>query len=351
MQYIDYYKVLGIERSASQQEVNKAFRKLARKYHPDVNKDAGAEDRFKEVNEAYEVLKDPEKRKRYDALGANWKAGDAFQAPPGFEGMHFNFGGGRGGGFRSSGGGFSDFFSSMFAGMNGGGAAGMNGAFDINDLFGHGGAGASGRRPARGQNLRTDLTVSLEDAFHGAKKNISLQHSDGRTRQYDIGIPKGIRDGQSIRLAGEGGNGAGAAGDLLITVKLAPHPQFTPKGDDLETTVPLAPYQAALGGAVRIPTLDGEVEMTLPPGVSSGARLRLKERGWPTKSGGHGDLYAIIKIVPAQNPHGRRARALRTIARSGGRRRVGFHPKPHSVMLERGCDGLAASCMCDQSAG
>ncbi len=293
MKYIDYYKLLGVSRTAGKEEINKAFRKLARKYHPDVNKDPGAEDKFKELNEAYEVLKNPEKRKRYDALGADWKNGQSFRPPPGFE-QSFHFGGGRGGmGGMGGMGGFSDFFNTIF-GDQAGGMGGQAGGFDLNDLFGQAGRR---RKPARGADIGADLTVSLEDAYHGNPKRVSFESSGGETKTYTLSIPKGIESGKKIRLAGEGANGSGPAGDLLITIHVAPHPVFERHGANLEMDLPVTPWEAALGATVTVQTLDGPVEMTLPAGSSSGRRMRLKGRGMPKAGGESGDLFARVRIL------------------------------------------------------
>lgn len=302
MEYIDYYKVLGVDRSATKAEIATAYKKLARQYHPDLNKDPGAEDQFKVVNEANEVLKDPETRKRYDTLGANWKHGAPFEAPPGWGpgggGVHFDFGGGRGGGF---GGGNSDFFESLFGG--GGGRRGQSfggggGGFNISDLFGGGGPGFGGgpRPPARGQDVESTFNIKLDDAYTGSKKSIELSGPAGLKR-YDVKIPQGVRDGERIRLSGQGMPGQGGQGDLYIALKIEPHPQFRVEGKDLHTVVEVPTWDLALGCQLPVPTLDGEVKMTLPPGQSSGQRLRLKGKGMPRRGEGKGDLYAELKVV------------------------------------------------------
>lgn len=307
MEYIDYYKVLGLSRGASQDEISKAYKKLARKYHPDLNKSAGAETKFKSLNEAYEVLKDPETRKRYDTLGANWKHGAPFEPPPGFENVKFDFGGnGFSGGF---GGGFSDFFEAFFSRNRGAGRSqnarrqGFH-TGDLGDLFGgHFGTGKepSGHEATKGQDLESAVTITLEDSYHGARKSIELQSAAGAKR-YEIKIPKGVRDGERIRLPGQGVQRRGrSAGDLYLTVRLLPHARFHLDGDDLVTTVPIQVWDAALGGRIPVPTLDGDVQMVLPPGQSSGQRLRLRGKGFPKRGGGHGDLYAELKLVVPQS--------------------------------------------------
>jgi curved DNA-binding protein len=300
MKYVDYYKVLGVDRSATTQEISRAYKKLARKYHPDLNKSAGAEAKFKDLNEANEVLKNPETRKRYDTLGANWKHGAPFEGPPGWE-VHQT---GPGGGGL---GGFSDFFEAFFGGRAGGRAGGRGfgggggaGGFDLNDLFGGAGTfrGGGGRASSPGQDMESTLTIELEDAYHGSKKTVELAGPSG-ARRYEVKIPKGIREGERIRLAGQGtpGRGQGRGGDLYLTVHLAPHPTFREEGDDLLVAVPVSAWDAALGCRVRVPTLDGEVHMAVPPGQSSGQRLRLRGKGMPRRGGGHGDLFAELKIT------------------------------------------------------
>jgi curved DNA-binding protein len=276
----DYYEVLGVPRGASEEEIRAAYRKLARTYHPDVNHEPGAEDRFKEISEAYEVLRDPEKRDRYDRLGANWKAGEDVSGAEGFGG----FGGGQGG-FGDvrvefgDGNGFSDFFESLF-----------------------GGRGAGARRTAgfegfatRGGDQEATLEISLQEAARGGRRKISL----GDGRDYEVEIPAGVRDGQRIRLAGEGGRGAGngPAGDLFLRVRVKPDRRFRVDGGDLHVDLPVAPWEAALGATVEVRTLDGTARVKVPPGSSSGRRLRLRGEGMPGPGKGRGDLYATIKIV------------------------------------------------------
>lgn len=297
MQYVDYYKTLGVNRSATAEEITKAYKQLARKFHPDLNKEKGAEDKFKEVNEAYEVLKDADKRKRYDALGANWKHGVPFEPPPGYGGggVHMDFGGS----------GFSDFFESLFGGVPGGGrrrsrGRGNGGGVNMNDLFG----GATGDGQRQGQrhgqgDIESRLTISLDDVYHGAKKTIELAGGHGGNKRYEVKIPKGIRHGERIRLGGQGVPGTG--GDLYIEVNIAPHEQYKVEGDDLVTPISVPAWDAALGAKVRVPTFDGDVQMTIPSGISSGQKLRLRGKGLPRRSGGHGDLFAEIRVtIPAQ---------------------------------------------------
>jgi curved DNA-binding protein len=298
----DYYDILGVARTASQAEIQRAYRKLARKYHPDVNKERSAEEKFKQINEAYEVLKDPDKRKKYDALGPNWQAGQEFTPPPGWEGAPFEFrrrprgmGGFDFGRFRSSQG-FSDFFEMLFGEELGGFTRGPWTTRPETDDW-----------SLRGQDHEAEITITLEEAYRGASKAITLQTvetgPDGAPRQkskhYDVKIPVGVTEGARIRLAGQGGTGSGAgqAGDVFLRVHIAPHPVFHLEGHDLSVTVPITPWEAALGAKVDVPTLDGPVKMTLPPGTQSGQRLRIRGKGLPKGKGGQGDLYAMVQIA------------------------------------------------------
>jgi len=286
MEFKDYYGVMGVARDATQDEIKRAYRKLARKYHPDVSKEADAEARFKELGEAYEVLRDPEKRAAYDQLGANWKAGQEFRPPPDWD-AGFEFSGGyRGGGA------FSDFFESLF------GRAGARHA---------GGPGFS----ARGEDHHARILIDLEDAFHGATRTITLHapqldgqgHVRTRERTLNVRIPRGIRQGQHIRLAGQGtpGFGGGGAGDLYLDVEFRPHRLYRVDGRDLYLDLPLAPWEAALGARVKVPTPEGVVDLTIPAGTKAGRKLRLKGRGIPGKP--PGDLYVVLQIAlpPAES--------------------------------------------------
>jgi curved DNA-binding protein len=273
----DYYEILGVPRGAGDEEIRSAYRKLAREYHPDVNSDPGAEDRFKEVSEAYEVLRDPEKREKYERLGANWKAGEDVSGASGFGGGFGGggFGGGDGQGF-GDGAGFSDFFESFF-----GGRRGASGGFEGFSM--------------RGGDQEATIEVTLEEAARGGKKKISL--ADGR--DFEVQIPPGVRDGQKIRLAGQGGEGAsgGPAGDLYLRVRIKRHPRFRREDDDLVVEIPVAPWEAALGATVPVPTLKGSAKVKVPAGSSSGRRLRLRGEGMPGPGGRKGDLYASVRIV------------------------------------------------------
>lgn len=308
----DYYETLGVDRDASQDEIQRAYKKLARKYHPDVSDDPDAEDKFKAINEAYEVLKDPEKRKKYDKLGQNWKEGDRFQPPPGWDdNVRVNMGG-QGfedifGGAAGAGGGFSDFFESMFGQQPG---RGRGGRTRQRQSWGHSPFQQQRREPVsrKGRSHEVEFPVTLKDLYDCAEKRITLpieyRDAQGRTHQetkkYKVKIPRGTTDGSTIRLKGQGepGSGGGEAGDLLLKVNVAPHPLFEVDGVDLYTDIDLAPWEAALGTEVFVPTLDGRVRMQVPAGASSGQKLRLRGKGLPkSKSGERGDLYVEIQIA------------------------------------------------------
>jgi curved DNA-binding protein len=309
VKFQDYYQILGVSRDASQEEIQRAYRKLARQYHPDVNKEPGAEERFKQIGEAYAVLRDPETRKKYDQLGAHWKAGDEFRPPPGWQPGGRPRGGRGGGSVRVEGfdfgdlGGFSDFFETLF-GSGSPFASRMGGMGDFGEsMRGRAGGGRAAAR--RGETHEAEITISLEDAYRGGTRRLSLQSTDeaGRTttRTYDVRIPPGVTEGSVIRLAGQGGPGTGGAGagDLLLRVHLAPHPRFRVSGHDLHTTLAVTPAEAALGAKVPVQTLDGEVLVTVPAGSQSGQKLRLRGKGLPKRSGsdGHGDLIAELRIM------------------------------------------------------
>ena len=294
VQFRDYYETLGVSKTATDDEIKRAFRKLARKYHPDVNKDkASAEEKFKQLNEAYEVLGDPEKRKKYDELGANWNQPGGFQPPPGWDtqqpgGGFRRYGSGDGGvEFEFGGTGFSDFFEAFFGG--GRSQAGFGG-------------GSFGQRPMgveRGSDVEADIMVTLEEALHGSKRTVSLRRSDSnKVETYQVKIPKGVHEGQRIRLAGQGeaGAGGGKSGDLFLRVRLARHPDFTVEGSDLIHEVKIEPWQAVLGGELQVPTPEGSARLKLPAGTQPGQRFRLREHGLPTAAGPRGNLYVIPQI-------------------------------------------------------
>jgi curved DNA-binding protein len=322
MEFRDYYKILGVERSATADQIKTAYRRLARKYHPDVSKEPNAEARFKEMQEAYEVLRDPEKRAGYDQLGSDWKSGQPFRPPPDW-GSGFEFSGrpaGAGGPGRryagraaggSSGGeeDFSDFFSSLFGG-------------------GSPFAGAAGRAGGRDHHARIEIT--LEEAYRGAPRMLELKRPEAkpdgsielRSHTVRVAIPPGVTEGQLIRLAGQGqpASDGGSAGDLYLEVHILPHRRFALENRDVTITFPVAPWEAALGASVTVPTLGGPVEMRIPPGAQSGQKLRLRGRGLPSQP--PGDEYVQLKVVlpPADTPQ---AKALYEEMRS----KLNFDPR------------------------
>ena len=288
MEFKDYYKIMRVEKGANQDVIKRAYRKLARKYHPDVSKEPDAEKKFKEVGEAYEVLKDPEKRAAYDRLGTDWKAGQEFRPPPDWDaGFEFS-----GGGFTvDDSSAFSDFFKSLFG-------QGIPGGF----------AGAQRAGPqfrARGEDHYAKVMIDLEDAFHGATRTITLRppeldargHVITHERTLNVRIPKGVKQGQQIRLAGQGspGMGGGGAGDLYLKVEFKSHPLYRIEGRDLYLELPVAPWEAALGAKVKVPTPAGIIKLKISVDSTSGRKLRLKGRGIPGKP--PGDFYAILRIA------------------------------------------------------
>ena len=292
VQFRDYYETLGVSKTANEDEIRSAFRKLARKYHPDVAKDKKtAEEKFKQINEAYEVLSDPEKRRKYDQLGEDWNQPGGFQPPPQWGGGQpggFGGGGGEDGGveFEFGGTGFSDFFEAFFGGGRG------RSAF--------GGFGQRETMAERGNDVEADIMVTLEEALHGSTRQVSLRRAGSKkTETYQVKIPRGVREGQRIRLAGQGeaGERGGKSGDLFLRVRLARHPDFSVEGSDLVHEVKIAPWQAVLGDHLSVPTLEGNARLKLPPGTQGGQRFRLRERGLPGVSGQRGDLYVVMQIA------------------------------------------------------
>ena len=294
VQYKDYYQVLGVPRGASAEDIRKAFRKLARQYHPDVAKDKKvAEEKFKEINEANEVLSDPDKRQRYDQLGANWKQGADFRPPPGAQGRARRP---RGAGqppdeeFHFGGTGFSDFFEQMF----GAGRDSRAGGSPFGERAGE------YEMQARGQDLEADLLITLDELLRGSVRSLTLRrgNDDARPETLQVKIPAGVREGQQLRLAGRGhpGSGGGPAGDLLLRVRYAKHPDFRVEHDELYCDVDLAPWEAVLGATISIRTLDGPVQIRIPAGTQTGHRLRLRGRGMPLINDGRGDLYCVIRL-------------------------------------------------------
>ncbi len=293
MDFKDYYTIMGVERDATQDEIKRAYRKLARKYHPDVSKESDAEARFKEVGEAYEVLKDPEKRAAYDQLGANWQAGQDFNPPPDWDaGFEFS-GGGYTAGDASA---YSDFFESLFG-------------REFHSAHTGGGRQRHGFQ-ARGEDHHAKILIDIEDAFRGAERRITLQapevdaqgHVTTRKHTLNVKIPKGVKQGQKIRLAGQGspGFGGGPAGDLYLEIDFNPHSIYRVEGRDLYLELPVAPWEAALGATVKAPTPGGVVDLKIPAGMSGGKKMRLKGRGIPGKP--PGDIYVTPRItVPPAN--------------------------------------------------
>ena len=305
----DYYDSLGVGRSASEKEIKTAYRKLARKWHPDLQPDkdkAAAEEKFKQINEAYEVLSDQEKRAKYDRLGANWREGQDFQPPPDMDGFHFHTG-------TAGESGFSDFFDMLF---------GNAGAFSRASRSGPTSRYGRHRGPVQGQDVESELAVTLEEAYRGGEKTLQLSAREGcnacsgaghdnngicsrcggaglvnNSKALVVRIPPGIREGGRIRLKGQGGEGleGGERGDLYLKVRYQPHPYFRVQGDDLEIEITLRPEQAVLGAQITAPTLDGQVSIRVPAGTRAGKRLRLREKGLPRKSG-RGDEYVRVKI-------------------------------------------------------
>jgi curved DNA-binding protein len=304
MDYKDYYQTLGVERTASQDEIKRAYRKMARKYHPDVSKEPKAEEKFKEVQEAHEVLKNAEKRAAYDQLGANWKSGQDFRPPPdwdkGFEhsAQHHGKEGTQFDGSQFNDPRFSDFFASMFGAQS---------------QFG----GGTHQGQASGQDHVARIDIDLEDAYRGGSHTIELKSpeltADGhvvvKPRKLRVTIPAGVIEGQQIRLAGQGSPSmsGGRAGDLYLEVSFRPHAVYSVQGRDLTMTLPLAPWEAALGASVTVPTLGGSVEMRIPANAKAGQKMRLKGRGLPGPNNSAGDQYILLKIVlpPSDSPRAR----------------------------------------------
>jgi curved DNA-binding protein len=318
LEFRDYYRVLGVDRRADEKAIKSAYRKLARKHHPDVAKGKDNEEKFKEVAEAYEVLSDPDKRRRYDSLGPDWQRHAAQE------------GGGPGAGFRveygeaGESGDFSDFFRTIFGDL-GSRPASRGGRGDrgssVEDLFR--GTHRGGARSSRGGDVEASIEISLDDAFHGARKSLTLEseepcatcrgsgHVEGQAcqacrgggwqrarRTLDVKIPAGVKTGQRVRISGEGGEGVRGRGDLFLLVTVASHPIFERRGDDVHVTLPITAPEAALGASVEVPTLGGKVSMKIPPATSSGRTFRLPGYGMPRlKGSGGGDQFVITKIV------------------------------------------------------
>lgn len=328
MKFQDYYSTLGVPKTADDATIKKAYRKLAREYHPDVNKASGAEAKFKQISEAYEVLGDPAKRKKYDSLGQDWRGGQDFNAPPGggfryqssrggaqgnpFAGFNFNQG-------MDGSSGFSDFFESLFGGAS----------------FGGGPGGRSSKRrpsqPGRGIDHESEITVSLEDACSGAVRSITLTSEDENgepvKNSFELKLPRGTADGAKIRVPGKGGSGrhGGQSGDLFLRVHIAPNPLFRVNGRDLEVDLSISPWEAALGAEVEVKTLDGSSRIRLKPGTQSGQKIRLRGKGVPGQKGSaDGDLYAVVKIVVPESLTPAEAELFKKLAQSSH-----FNPRAH----------------------
>jgi curved DNA-binding protein len=296
MEYKDYYDTLDVKPDASQDEIKRSYRKLARKYHPDISKEKDAEARFKQVGEAYEVLKDPEKRAAYDQLGANWQAGQDFRPPPDWD-QGFEH---QGDGFSEAQ--FSDFFESLFGQRGYGGAQGSTGQPGFH---------------TRGMDSHARVQIDLEDAYHGGQRVLTLKHSELNTegrpalkeRTLNVRIPKGVRQGQQIRLAKQGGAGVGEGnnGDLYLEIEFARHPLYHVEGKDVYLDLPVTPWEAALGAKVKAPTPDGVVDLKIPANSVSGSKMRLKGRGIPAQQ--PGDLYVVLQVAlpPADNESAQQA--------------------------------------------
>ncbi len=313
VQYRDYYETLGVSKTATPDELKSAFRKLARKFHPDTAEDKKtAEEKFKEINEAYEVLGDPEKRKKYDELGPNWQQG-GFPRPPGGGARPQGF---PGAGTYESGGaeyhfggtGFSDFFEQVF-----GARRGRSRGYDD---FEYGEA-----PPMRGQDVEADILVTLEEALNGSNRQISFRRGDsGKVQTYTVKIPKGVHQGQRIRLAGQGGSGGagGEAGDLYLRIKFERHPNFEVEGSDLLYELELPVHRLVLGSDAEVVTLDGRARFPIPPGTQVGRKFRFAGRGLPKGGGQRGDLYAVVTATVPQNPSEKEKELWQQIAALSG---------------------------------
>jgi curved DNA-binding protein len=291
----DFYEILGVPRNASQEEIQRAYRKLARQYHPDVNSDPAAEERFKEISEAYDVLSDPQTRRRYDAFGADFREVPEDVDPETWRRSRAGAGAGR------AGAGAGRAWSGAGAGRaSSGGFSFSSDGVDFDDLLGglFGGRAGRGWGPIPGADQEAELELTVEEAYHGVRKSISLA-GDGVSRSFDVTVPAGVTDGQRIRLAGQGGRGSEGArnGDLYLVVRIAPHPRYRLDGRDIHAELRLAPWEAALGTSVAVDTPAGDAKVKVPAGTSSGRRIRLRGRGLPNPKGKPGDLFAEVRIM------------------------------------------------------
>jgi DnaJ-class molecular chaperone len=319
VEYKDYYKTLGVPKNASTDDIKKAYRKLARQYHPDVNKKSDAEKKFKEVNEAHEVLSDPEKRKRYDTVGPEWEQfAQGRGRPSGTGGFQYVYTGQPGENpFGDDASGFSDFFRTLF------GQAANGGFGEADDLFTRGRRGTR-TRARQGEDVEGEVEVTLPEAYKGTEHVVQISADNGghqAPRRLTVKIPPGVKDGQRIRLAGQGAPGlnGGPPGDAYLRVRVKPHPFFQRDGDDLRVELPVALHEAMLGGEVTVPTLKGRVSLRIPPETQNGRTIRLAGQGMPRSGGGHGDLYATVKVVMPTKLNERERELAREIAtaRSG----------------------------------
>ncbi|PQO37291.1 J domain-containing protein [Bremerella cremea] len=309
----DYYQILGVQRSASQEEIRKAYKKLAQKHHPDLNPDdKNAQAKFKEIQNAYDVIGDPEKRKKYDQFGSNFENMGAGPGPgggPGGFNQWRSAGGGPGGGQQ-----FEFDLGDIFGG-------GAGGAQSFSDMFGFGGGGGSRRRhaqPMRGQDIQHDTKIPFKQAMEGGEINLNVRRPNGEMDRLTAKIPPGIEDGKKIRLRGQGdpGPGGGPNGDLLIRIHIEPHKYFKRNGKDLEVQVPVTLAEALLGGSVDVPTPGGTVTMKIPPGSSSGRRLRVRGQGVPSNKGDAGDLYVVLQVALPENATDELKAAVQSFAES-----------------------------------
>lgn len=325
MKYKDYYAVMGVARDAGQDDIKKAYRKLARKYHPDVSKEAGAEEKFKEIGEAYEVLKDAEKRAAYDRLGSH-RPGQDFTPPPDWgrqyarQGMADDLGGID----------LGDLFSGLFGGGGRPRNAGRGGA---GRGRGASNAGGADRIAMRGQDFEVGITLDLRDAFAGTEISLELAMPEltpegmrRASKTVKVRVPKGVVDGQKMRVPGKGGSGLGDApnGDLYLNIHLRPHPWFKPNGSDLYIELPIAPWEAALGASVEVPTMEGRVRVKIAPGARAGQKLRVAGRGLPRPGAAAGDLYAVLQIVTPSNLSTREEALFAELAQASS-----FDPRAH----------------------
>src|SRR5438309_8416697 len=319
VEYKDYYKTLGVPKNASTDDIKKAYRKLARQYHPDVNKKPDAEKKFKEINEANEVLGDSEKRKRYDTVGPDWEQfAQGRGRPSGTGGFQYVYTGQPGESpFGDDASGFSDFFRTLF------GQAANGGFADADDLFGR----RTRTRARQGEDIEGEVEVTLPEAYKGTEHVVQIARDGEPPKRLTVKIPPGVKDGQRIRLAGQGAPGAngGPPGDAYLRVRVKPHPFFTRDGDDLRVELPVALHEAMLGAEITVPTLKARVSLRIPPETQNGRTIRLAGQGMPRGGGGHGDLYATVKVVLPTKLNEKERELAREIASS----RSGENPRSH----------------------